>query len=212
MWITNDKKLFKIITQRCKPPTAQWLTIPYVVCKINLAARGKFEVLEYLKVDAQHSKQAKIYQPQIDKAISQTPACYLDQKWLKPRFPFSLHGFFVLESLHDRAPKIKGGKIRRTHTHWGIFEDNREHNKQTKWLSSIELEKSLGERYHVISWWAKKKTFSNTKWAYSRWVLLILSRFECISTQCCRKVWATVHKEIAKLWWGNKNKWIPKKR
>ena len=107
MWITNDKKLFKIITQRCKPPTAQWLTIPYVVCKINLAVRGKFEILEYLKVDAQHSKQAKIYQPQIDKAISQTPACDLDQKWLKPRFPFSLHGFFVLESLHDRAPKTR---------------------------------------------------------------------------------------------------------
>lgn len=149
------------------------------------------------EVNAQHSKREKIYQPQIAKAISQTPACDLDQKWLKPRFPFSLHGFFVLESLHDRAPKTRENEknVYALRYLWG------QSRKQTKWWSSIELEKSLGERYHVISWWARsksKKTFSNTKWAYSRWVLLILSRFECISTQCCRNVWATVHKEVCK--------------
>jgi len=133
MWITNDKKHFKIITQRCKPPTAKWL-----------------KILEYLKVDAQHSKQAKIYQPQVHK--------HQLVIWTKNDFSqdFLLAYMGISCSRICTTGRQKRGKIRRTLTRWGIFEDVQSRT-QTKWLSSIESEKSLGESYHVIFWWARSK-------------------------------------------------------
>ena len=53
-----------------KHPTGQSQNFPSNFAKINIAAYEKFEILKYLKINAQHSNQAKNYRLQIPETIS----------------------------------------------------------------------------------------------------------------------------------------------